>query len=292
MKWSFLFTFILGLFLIVSCAHQDRNPAQEKTRWRHIVFDIDWTIVTEVKSEALHKRIVDVQGTRYFVNEGLEDFVSEILTHPELRVSFFSGGKRGRNEELLSKIKLRDGRSLRDIAFKILSSEDLIEIPSAPPGARFAQRFKKDLTKVSIDLSELIMFDDTIDFVLETQERQTENVFFTGISFEYFENFSKAKNLSGPYVPKSYEQWLINQKKLIILHGAFKEAYKEVQEGRLTLVEALKEKEGMLKLNEHAWNEHSSRYFKAMGGKPPILPKLSKELSSDCYQGMKVLMGL
>lgn len=271
-------------------------PAQVKEGPRHVVLDIDWTIVTEIKkgkkvSAKNVKRVIEVQGLHYYVNEGLESFVEEILSYPDMRVSFYSGGKAIRNDELLSQIKLRDGRSLKEIAYKVLSNEDLAHVEGALETAPFAEKHKKDLTKITTDLSQLIMLDDTANFVLETQEMQTNHVFFIGKAFEYFESFEDARNLSGEYVPKSYEEWLLNQKKLLILNAAFREAYQESLDRKITFSEAMKKKEELLNLKDHNWNEFSKKYFKEMGGKISIPVKIPAE-SLDCHKGMKLLMGL
>ena len=293
MKWTLFITF----FLFVSCALQERMPAQEKLKVkdRHVVFDIDWTIVSEIKNQAVEvtqkKRVVEVGGHRYFINEGLEEFVEELLAHPEIRVSFYSGGKASRNNELLSLIKLRDGRSLKDVAYKILSNEDLVSVPLAPATLPFSERHKKDLTKVTSDLSELVMFDDTATFVLETKAPQSNHVFFIGVAFEYFENYDEVKGMSGPYVPKSYEEWLLNQKKLIVLHGAFKEAYLEAQTKEISFSEAMKKRENLLNLKDHQWNEYSKKYFQDITKSAPATPKASSFLF-DCHGGMRALMGL
>lgn len=293
MKW----TLLISLFLLFSCTHLGRMPADDKSQGiRHIVFDIDWTIVTEVKngkkvSAQNAKRVIEVQGLHYFVNEGLETFVAEILSHPDMRISFYSGGKAIRNNELLTKIKLRDGRSLKEIAYKVLSNEDLAHVEGALESAPFAEKNKKDLTKISKDLSQLIMLDDTANFVLETNEMQTNHVFFIGKAFEYFENFEEARGLSGEYVPKSYEEWLLNQKKLVVLNAAFREAYQESLDNKMSFSEAMKRKEELLNLKDHSWNEYSKKYFQYMSGKAPFQVKFPAE-SLDCHKGMKLLMGL
>lgn len=272
-------------------------PAQslDGDEFKHVVFDIDWTIVSEVKDGKKigigKKRMIEVQGLHYYIHEGLEDFIAEILSHPEMRVSFYSGGKALRNNELLSKIKLKNGKTLKDIAYKVLSNEDLVDVPGAPETLPFSEKHKKDLSKVTKDLNSLIMFDDTANFVLETREVQTNHVFFIGKAFEYFDNFEEARNLSGAYVPKSYEEWLLNQKKLLILNAAFKEAYQESKSEGVSFSEAMKKKEELLKLKDHYWNEHSRKYFKAMGGKAPLQVKFP-EGDLDCASGVKLLMGL
>lgn len=287
MKW----TLLLLIFFIASCAHVATRTPSAKLVDKHVVFDLDWTLVNEIKkptpSMLKDKRVIEVSGVHYYVNEGLEEFFNDLRSHKDVKISFFSGGKHSRNTELLSKIKLKDGKSLNDIAYKVLSNEDLAVIENAPPGARFAERFKKDLTKVSPDLDQLIMFDDTFNFVLENSDNQSEHVFFIGKAFEYFENFSDTNGMSGEYVPKSYEQWLLNKKKLNILNVAFNEAYIEVNEKGITFSEAMKKREVLLNLKDHEWNIHStSSYKKFQGIKIPAL----EASAQDCQQLAKSIM--
>ena len=185
MKWL-LFLFILSSF---SCAqHAIRSPASGE---RHIVFDVDWTIVSEIKNptarDLKNKRVLEVEGIHYFISDGLENFIQDIRSYKEMKISFFSGGKKSRNTKLLSMIKLPDGKSLLDIAYKVLNNEDLVPVADAPPEARFSERFKKDLTKVSKVLDSLIMLDDTAGFVVDSSDNQAKHVFFIGKAFLYFE---------------------------------------------------------------------------------------------------------
>lgn len=283
MKWV-LFLFILTLF---SCAKfVSRDPADKATK-RHIVFDIDWTIVSEIKnpssSDLKNKRVIEVEGKHYFVSDGLENFIEDILSHKTMRISFYSGGKESRNHTLLSKIKLKNGKSLLEISYKVLSNEDLTAVPGAPKGARFAERFRKDLTKVSKDLEELIMLDDTANFVVDSSDNQNQHVFFIGKSFEYFEKYSDAEGKVGEYVPRSYDQWLLNKNKIGILNIVFNEAYAESAETGIPFSEAMKKREGLLNLQGHEWNVHSKRLYKQLQ-KMPLLESIS--LGSDCHSLM------
>lgn len=286
MKW----TLLILIFALSGCAQLMRYPAAESDT-RHIIFDIDWTIVAEIKPEALKtmksKRVIEVAGHSYFVNEGLELFIQNILDKKDVKISFYSGGKKERNLELLSKIKLSDGRSLRDVAYKILSFEDLAPT-DAPADAPFFERFKKDLSKVTTELDQLIMFDDTYDFVLETKTIQTNHVFFIGSAFEHFESFNDTKNLSGKYVPKTEAEWLIDNKKLYLLNSAFNEAYSEASSGAITFSEAMKKKEDQLNLKERQWNELSERYYKNYF--QIDFPKKIQE-AFKCNEAMRVLIG-
>lgn len=287
MKWTLL-VFIL---LLSACAEFKRGPANTD-EIRHVVLDIDWTIVSEVKEKDGRKlptkRVIEVDGHKYFVQEGLEEFIQNILDKKDVKISFVSGGERTRNLELLSKIKLKDQRSLKDIAYKILSFEDLVALDVPKEGRSFAERYKKDLTKISVNLDQLIMFDDTDNFVLETRVRQSEHVFFIGKGLEYFESFEDVKGLSGDFVPASYEQWLLHKKKLYILNAAFDEAYLESKSGNITFSEAMKKQEQILDLSSQRWNEVSEHYykiyFKSWSGRKTQEPFV-------CAEGMKVLMG-
>lgn len=285
MKW----TLLILVLLFSACAELTRYPANTD-EIRHVVFDIDWTIVSEIKEgrKVPSKRVVEVAGHKYHIAEGLEEFIQIILDKKDVKISFFSGGELARNEELLSKIKLKDQRSLKDIAYKVLSFEDLVAV-DAEEGAPFAERYKKDLTKISVDLDQLIMFDDTYNFALETKVPQNNNVFFIGSTLEYFESFKDAQGLTGKYVPANYDQWLLSNKKLYIINMAFNEAYLESKSGNITLSEAMKRKEDGLNLKSHEWNEVSEHYYKAYFKNAPIK---SIQDSFKCAEGMKLLIGL
>lgn len=287
MKWT-LFLFI---FILVSCAQLGLRGPAGKTPERHIVFDIDWTIVSEIKNPTpvilKNPRVIDVHGSYYFVNEGLEEFMADILSHPEIRISFYSGGKAVRNQELLSKIKLKNGKSLLEISYKVLGSDELVLV-EALPGARFAERFKKDLTKISKDLDQLIMLDDTMNFVVDSSDNQNEHVFFIGKAFEYFENFKDAEGMSGEYIPHTYDEWFLNRKKLNVLNAVFKEAYAESVESGISFSEAMKKREVMLNLNDNEWNSYVSSYYKKFQNIK--IPKTTGA-EMECRHIAKLLMG-
>ena len=283
----------LIIFFLYSCANvANRLPATTIID-KHIVFDIDWSIVSEIKKPTPYiiknPRVIKVYETYYFINEGLEEFIEDILSHPEIKVSFYSGGNSIRNNELLSKIKLKNGRSLSQIAYKVLSREDLVSV-EAVSGAPFAERFKKDLTKISKNLEQLIMFDDNAKFTIENGEDQSRHVFFIGKAFEYFDKFKDAKNLSGEYIPKNYDEWLLDRKKLNILHAVFNESYDESVESDISLSEAMKKREELLNLKDHEWNSQISQYYRKY--KKKDIQHGSSSSSLNCHEIAKILIGL
>lgn len=283
-----MFLIFISLF---SCAKfAERAPADKKSD-RHIVFDIDWTIVSEIKNpnakNLKNKRVIEVEGIHYYVSDGLEEFIEDILSHKEMKISFYSGGPESRNLALLSKIKLKNGKSLLDLAFKVLSRSDLVEIPDVPAGAKFADRYRKDLTKISLQLDELIMFDDTANFVIENSDNQSDHVFFIGKAFEYFETFADTRGKSGEYVPHSFEQWLLQRNRMFILNGVFNEAYLESVNSGIPLSESLKKRELLLNLKSHEWNKYSEQQFKNRHKKTMLS---AKEPALDCHMSMELFL--
>ena len=274
---------LLVLFILTSCSQLTRMPSQLQSD-KHVVFDIDWTIVAEVKNPSKEliasKKLLLVEDHYYIAHNGLQDLIVQILNKKDVNISFFSGGKKSRNAELLSKIKLSDGRSFSEIAYKILSSEDLVKVEGALENAPFAERYKKNLQLVSKNLDQLIMFDDTIDFVLEGNSSQKNHVFHMGVAFEHFESFKEAEGLSGKYIPKTYDQWLLNNNRLVILKGAFLDAYDESLRVGISFSEAMKKKEKLLDFQSHEWNIYSESYFKKKS--------LKVESGGACFDGLKV----
>ncbi|MBY0413214.1 MAG: HAD family hydrolase [Bdellovibrionales bacterium] len=258
---SFFYSFL------TSCGQMERTPANEiKNQYtRHIVLDIDWTLVAEIKnpSERIKKldRVVEVEGKYYFVNEGVEEFIESVLRKKDVSLSFYSGGSESRNRLLLKKIKISDGRSLGDIAYKILNKEDLITVPGAIPSAPFSDRYKKDLTKISNNLEELIMLDDNSNFVFEHNVPQRKNLFFLGTSFEFFETYNDSKLFLGKYIPKSYDEWLLDRRKFFIMSHAFNVAYEASLYGNMSFSEAMKLEEKKLDLASSKWNDFSKSYY-------------------------------
>lgn len=253
----YLLTFILVLFS--ACAELSRQPSSV-TKVKHVVFDIDWTISAEVKPEQKGRRIIEVEGKKYFIHDGVEEFIENLLRHDGVKISFFSGGSVTRNQSLLASIKLQDGRSLKDIAYKILNREDLTPVLNVPSTEKFYKRYKKDLTKISPDLEQLIMIDDTQHFVLNS--RQEEHVVYLGKTFEHFETFKETAGLSGEYVPRTESEWSFARKKMFILNGAFHEALKDSAESGISFSEAVKIQVKNLDLARSDWNEYSNEMYK------------------------------
>ncbi|MGZ3789383.1 MAG: hypothetical protein ACXVLQ_12720 [Bacteriovorax sp.] len=270
--------FLLAIiFSLISCAQLVRNPASQSDL-KHIVFDIDWTITSEVDVNFEGPRTIDVEGKKYFVHDGIEDLIEELLKRKDVKISFFSGGGLSRNHELLSKIKLRDGRSLEEIAYKILNRDDLTINPGALETDRFFVRFKKDLTKVSPDLENLVMIDDTEHFVLDPL--QEEHVLTLGKTFKHFDHFEDAKEATGPYVPRSIGEWGLARKKLYVVGGALDTALKECDENGTSLSKALRNEAQKLNFENGEWNEYSLKMYRIS----QRFSTINVDRSSSCFE--------
>lgn len=245
----------------MACSQLSRAPATfSEKAIKHVVFDIDWTITSEVDASFKGKRIIEVEGKKYFVHDGLEDFIDYLLSKKNIKISFFSGGSKSRNHDLLKKIKLEDGRSLEDISYKILNRDDLTVVEGSKTTDKFVDRYKKDLRKVSSDLDNLIMFDDAEHFVLNAA--QEDHVVVMGKGFHHFESFSDAKEATGDYVPRTYSEWSFARKKLKVLNGAFENALENSELNGLSFSETIKAQEQYLNFAGGEWNDYSHKMLK------------------------------
>lgn len=180
-----------------------------------VVFDIDLTIVARVEDGPHGDLLADPQnprrGTveiqfhephydrqnrprdiaptlkaeRYRVFEGMTDLMQKLKALQEdgkVRVSFFSGGSEPRNETLLKTIKLPDGTSLWDLSQGRVHGRSALTPTGLPSNMRIRDRFKKDLTRINPDLSDVIIIDDIKEFV---PVKQRDNLLWIGEEFPY-----------------------------------------------------------------------------------------------------------
>lgn len=205
MKLIYLF-----IFFVISAAQAQID----------IVFDIDWTLVYPVDETMKNDpRVYLAQGEYYRVSDGAEEVIASLSQDPRFRVSFFSGGDRLRNEELLKKIALPlDSKTAFDVAYKVLSKKDLAVV-STDKKLRFSERFKKDLTLVNKDLNQVVLVDDLKNF---TPSGQEDNLLWIGKTYTYQEKFKKLP--PSKYVPISELSWLSERYKMYWVYSAIDEA--------------------------------------------------------------------
>jgi hypothetical protein len=209
MKWIFLLT----LFFLFISPGFSAEPID-------IVFDIDWTIVSTIDTakpfQVVDDKCFEVEGVIYRKADYLEKMMEDLLNRKDVRISFYSGGERSRNLKLLEEIRLSDGRTLKEIAYKILSKEELVRQPFNSE-TKFWVRYKKDLTKINPVLSNVILIDDIKEF---TPEIQHPNMLWIQNKEYHFESFEKAKEAlqhfpDDQFIPKTKEQWFKNHYRLL-----------------------------------------------------------------------------
>lgn len=178
-----------------------------------LVFDIDWTTFYSIeKANDTDPQQRTVEGKTYRYTDHLPEMIETLLQrHPEVRISFFSGGERSRNETLLSQVHLSDGRSLRDVAYRVFSKEHLKEL-SQDETIRFSKRYKKDLALAlpESNPARTILIDDQVEFAVKPYKAVSSLGFFN------FSNDFKAPLASEAYTPKTRAEWLQERKKALV----------------------------------------------------------------------------
>lgn len=173
-----------------------------------IVFDIDQTIATMIHNVSHgdllrdptnpQKGVISIRWREagvthqesYRIYEGVSDLLSDLKEQQrsgKVRVSFFSGGQKERNEALLKQIKLSDGTSALDLVTASDGSVRSFDRSHMTPtglgeNARIRERFKKDLTLINSNLDNIVLVDDIQNFVPDHQKR---NVLWLGENFPY-----------------------------------------------------------------------------------------------------------
>lgn len=145
----------------------------------HIVFDIDWTLVSQLKgnsfippTEKQNEQYVTVLGESYHITDGVSELLTELKQYPHLKISFFSGGSKERNELLLKNIKLKHSElTAYDIATKILSFQDLKDLYPNEKNkiVRFSERYRKPLARYFSPLDRTLLIDDDASFIEESE---------------------------------------------------------------------------------------------------------------------------
>ncbi len=143
-----------------------RSPSSQSIR--HIVFDLDGTLVESLGMNSMGDIVLD-SGEAYHVFDHAIELV-ERAYRDGLQVHFYSGGPNERNLDLLSKLKLSNGKTFSDIASSILGREDLVDLGEQFEGQYFTDRYRKDLTKIA-PLDQLVIIEDNRFFPLDQAQR-------------------------------------------------------------------------------------------------------------------------
>ena len=211
--------------IILICGRDDllRMPASNTHPEIDIVFDLDWTLVKQVDSIGVDpSKFLEVNGEFYRVGDGAVEVLEYLFSNDHVRVSFFSGGKYDRNSKLLKKIETKFGSAF-DNAYKVLSYNDLLEV-STDQSLSFADRFKKDVSLINIDLRRVLIIDDDKRFVVREHKK---NLLWMGETYKHFEQFSDIVDPLDQYSPKSRTSWNYDRKKLYMVKEILEESLEE-----------------------------------------------------------------
>lgn len=192
----------------------------------HLVLDIDWTTFYSVETPGSQKtdpQVRTVEGQSYRYTDALPEVLEALLLkHPDLKISFFSGGERSRNEALLAQVHLPDGRSLKDVAYRIFSKEHLLTV-SDDPAASFSTRFKKDLSRVLPEArpEKTLMIDDQVEFAVKPYKA----VHSLGY-YDFAEKFTPVES-PGKYQAPGKTEWRLERNKALIWLALVDQALRE-----------------------------------------------------------------
>ncbi|WP_374029171.1 hypothetical protein [Bdellovibrio bacteriovorus] len=180
-----------------------------------IIFDIDWTTFYTIDPKDPAQQTsenVSVEGKTYRATDHLGKVIEILLKdHPEVRISFFSGGERTRNEQLLKTVRLSDGRTLFDIAYKVLSKEHLTVV-SQNENLGFSERYKKVVEKHIPDWNpaRTILIDDQKNFAVKPLKAVSSLGHFN------FQKRFNARAATELYYPSDVHSWDMERNKALL----------------------------------------------------------------------------
>lgn len=196
-----------------------------------IVFDLDWTLIYTSRPEDRSfepENIVGYEGTIYRFSDHAVDVLLKLHQTPPFRVSIFSGGFTGRNKVVLDalyrRINARAGPGHDFRPFVVADNDRLSEVKDAPPGAKFSERFKKDMTTVidGINLERALLVDDLVKFAASGQE---PNLLWLQKTYEDLPDFHRIRGTPDPkYTPKMRVAWALERNKLAWVLGTLLQA--------------------------------------------------------------------
>lgn len=215
-----LFKALTGLVILLSaCLAIGQNTHSAST---HVVFDLDWTLLnttTSVMAMADPRGVLEFGGKLYRIPEGSIESLAR-LYQAGVQVSLFSGGDVARNDYAARVLKTKVNQYLIANSIpglfefrQVLSLPDLLVV-SADPNVRFAERYKKELSRF-FDITRTLIVDDIKEFVVRGQEK---NMVWLGPTYNDRPRFGLEK-IEDPAQKKfsapSYEEWKRDKLKIV-----------------------------------------------------------------------------
>lgn len=191
-----------------------------------VVFDLDWTVFYKVQRGAPFSKddqVLLISGEAYRATDDIGKVIFLLQQrHPNVRISFFSGGSRSRNEILLRSISLPNKRSAFEAAFRVYSEEDLERV-SEDNSLPFAQRFKKPIQRLlpQFDAERTILIDDHPEFA-QGNLRAVNSLGKLNFSTQFLTD-----KVGTQYYPASEEIWTLERAKAWLWYNAIDQAISE-----------------------------------------------------------------
>ncbi len=210
--------FLASLFLALNF----QGTVFAQTAPLDIVFDLDWTTFYSVNStdtNQIDQHTLTIEGKVYRATDHLGEVLQALSKHPEVRISFFSGGEKSRNEALLKSVKLPNGQSAFDIAYKVLSKENLQQV-SADTTLKFSQRYKKSFDGLLANATpeRTVLIDDQVEFAKSPWKALAS----LGV-FNHQNQFDQRLSAQD-FFPSTKDAWLREKDKALMWQALLEEA--------------------------------------------------------------------
>lgn len=202
----------LVAFLFLICLQTPADASSTTPTPIDLIFDIDWTTFYSVDPSQKDPQTLMVEGKLYRPTDHLVEVLETLITkHPEIRISFFSGGDRSRNEALLKSLHLSDGRSLFAISYRVFSKEHLTTV-SQDETLPFSSRYKKVIEGLipHWNPAKTLLIDDQVEFA----RPPLRAVSSLGV-FNFMQKYDPTLT-SQKYFPPNQQIWKIERNKALL----------------------------------------------------------------------------
>ena len=227
---------------------------------KHLVFDVQGTLVQGVpfrKAKTMHaNELIKTQetwnGKSVTKNWGVLPNTRESITRlynfaqaqraagiVDIKISYFSSDPDFRIDKILDELKLTDasGKSFNDIAFKKFYRKDTTELDKDEKDPH--KRWKKDLTKISPDLDNIILITSIKDHAIDADGTVIpKNVFWTGTKKFFYDTYYEASVDYSTYLtykdeknawkeqhfPKDESEWYLDRHKMSYIYLILQES--------------------------------------------------------------------
>ncbi|QDK38924.1 hypothetical protein [Bdellovibrio sp. NC01] len=214
-----------------------------------VIFDIDWTTFYSIAPEtaAVSKQdatILEVEGKFYRPTDHLGEVLFALSKNPDVRISFFSGGEASRNNALLEKVILPNGKNALSVVHAVFSKGDL-ETVSQDQSLKFSDRFKKNPANLlpGFDAKRAILIDDQIQFAKAPLKA------VPSLGNYNFQSQFDAQRVNLPYMPSDEFAWKHERDKALMWQSLIEEAMERSQKSEKSFSEIVVQ----------LWAEKSSR---------------------------------